>query len=118
MAEGRFIQAGPGAPATSNDGYGQFITVGRLEQLERERTRATIDRHSAEMFAEGVRVMRAKLDADQAIEKMRVRLHNVVGPNGVRVSFAMMSDEAARQSSQQAAHDAARAKAQPVAQKK
>lgn len=104
MSQGRFIQAGAEQSGVAVDGYGEFVTVERLEELERKNVRQRMDNANPEMFEVGVKVMRAKIDAEAAVEQLRKSVHATVGPDGVRAAFAMMTKEA----SEQAAADAQR----------
>lgn len=99
---GRFIQAGATPPGKAIDGYGEFVTVERLDDLERTNVRRRMDHAKPAMFADGVRIARAKIDADNAIEALRRELVATVGVDGVRSALAMMTDEAIKQASQDA----------------
>lgn len=95
----------PNGPAA--DGYGEFVTVEKLEMLERQRVREQLAKVRPELLAEGIRVVRAKTDADAAYEKLRKDLQLAVSVDGLRAALAMISEEAGKQ----AAIDAAKAKA-------
>lgn len=112
MSNGRFIQLGhevhPAGPAA--DGFGQFVTVDALEKLERDRVAERIAKMRPDMIATGAKVIRAKLEAEAAVEILRKEVHAVAGGDGVRPAFAIMEEEARRQM-----HNDASRKAQPQA---
>lgn len=92
-----FIQLGATPPGPANEGHGQFITVEKLEELERIRIRERMNELKPELFAEAVRATRAKQDADAAAEKVRREIHLVVGGDGVRAALLMVEEEIKKQ---------------------
>lgn len=92
---GQFIQLGVSPPAA--DGYGEFITVDKLEALEKQRIREKLLNLHADLLEMGIAAMRAKTKADADVEEVRRMLHLAVGGDGLRAGFAMMAEEAAKQ---------------------
>lgn len=102
MTQGRFIQAGATASNTANDGYGEFMTVDRLDRLERDRIRKHLTENRPELLAEGIRVTRAKMDADAHAEKLRADLHGALGGDNVRVALLILKEDASKQAAAEA----------------
>lgn len=101
---GQFIQLGVSPPAA--DGYGEFVTVEKLEALEKQRVRDKLANLHADLLEMGIAAMRAKTKADADVEEVRRQLHLAVGGDGIRAGFAMMADEAAKQSAAERAQAA------------
>lgn len=92
MGEGHFIQAGATPAGKAVDGFGEFITVDRLEKVEKDRIRARLQDEHQELFAAGTKIVRAKLDADAAFEKLRTDLHRAVGGDSVRTAIVVLTE--------------------------
>src|SRR4051812_10646173 len=93
---GDFIQLGvtPTVVGKSADGFGEFVTVEKLEQLEKERVRKQLENVRPELLANGVKIVQQKLEADAAFEQLKRDLHLAVGNDGVNTAVGMMTAEA------------------------
>ena len=79
-----------GSPAA--DGYGRSFTVEDLRARERADLRARV---SKELWDEGVRAVRAKLEAEASLAAVRVALHRGLGGDAA-ATICQMITEAAR----------------------